>query len=80
MGLRGWGGISVSQEGNDQSISASSSRFHKPFIVEIDVYFKDMGVVLMQKGRPLTFFSKALATKHRGLSTYEKEYMIFYQL
>jgi hypothetical protein len=29
----------------------------------------------MQDGHPLAFFSKALGTKSRGLSTYEKEYM-----
>ncbi|XP_060194892.1 uncharacterized protein LOC132624077 [Lycium barbarum] len=36
-----------------------------------------MGVVLMQDGRPLTFFSKALSHRQWGLSTYEKEYMAF---
>jgi hypothetical protein len=29
----------------------------------------------MQEGYPLAYVSKALATKSRGLSTYEKDYM-----
>ncbi|XP_019227493.1 PREDICTED: uncharacterized protein LOC109208797 [Nicotiana attenuata] len=49
--------------------------FTKPFVVETDACATGMGDVLMQGGRPIAFFSKALALKHRGLSTYEKEYM-----
>ncbi|WMV37370.1 hypothetical protein MTR67_030755 [Solanum verrucosum] len=48
--------------------------FTKPFIVETDACSKGIGVVLMQGGRPIAYFSKALANKHLGLSTYE-EYM-----
>jgi hypothetical protein len=29
----------------------------------------------MQEGHPVAFVSKALSTKLRGLSTYEKEYV-----
>lgn len=49
--------------------------FTKPFIVETDACSKGIGVVLMQGGRPIAYFSKAWANKHLGLSTYEKEYM-----
>ncbi|XP_075102090.1 putative mitochondrial protein AtMg00860 [Nicotiana tabacum] len=49
--------------------------FNKPFIIETDACFKGMGAVLMQNGRPIAFFSKALAPRHLGLSTYEKEFM-----
>jgi hypothetical protein len=30
----------------------------------------------MQDGHPITFLIKALGPKSRGLSTYEKEYMV----
>lgn len=47
--------------------------FNKTFIIETDACSKGMGAVLMQEGRPIAFFSKALAPRHLGLSTYEKE-------
>lgn len=41
---------------------------------------KALGVVLMQEGRPIAFIIKALAPKHLGLSTYEKELLyVVYQ-
>lgn len=51
--------------------------FRKTFLIETDACSKGMGAVLMQEGRPLVYFSKALAPKHLGLSTYEKKYMAF---
>jgi hypothetical protein len=50
--------------------------FSRPFIIETDACDDGMGAVLMQDGHPLAFFSKALGPKSRGLSTYEKEYMV----
>jgi hypothetical protein len=50
--------------------------FDKPFVVETDASDASIGAVLMQEGHPLAFLSKALGPKSRGLSTYEKEYMI----
>lgn len=38
--------------------------FTKTFVVETDACSRGMGVVLMQEGRPLVFFSKALAPRH----------------
>ncbi|KAF3635580.1 hypothetical protein FXO38_24561 [Capsicum annuum] len=49
--------------------------YTKEFIVETDASLTGIGVVLMQWTRPLAYFSKVLALKHRGKSIYEKEYM-----
>jgi hypothetical protein len=46
--------------------------FSRPFVVETDASDEGVWVVLMQDGHPLTFFSKALGPKSRGLSIYEK--------
>lgn len=47
--------------------------FTKPFVVETDACHTGIGVVLMQEGQPIAYFSKAFAPKNMGLSTYEKE-------
>lgn len=47
--------------------------FTKPFILECDACDTGLGVVLMQEGRPITFFSQALKGRALSLSTYEKE-------
>ncbi|XP_016495999.2 putative mitochondrial protein AtMg00860 [Nicotiana tabacum] len=50
--------------------------FNKYFVVETDACSSRMGAILMQQGKLIAFFSKALAPRHMGLSTYEKEYMV----
>ena len=45
----------------------------KEFVIEIDASSSGIGAVLMQKGHPIAFISKALAAKHRALSAYDKE-------
>lgn len=50
--------------------------FSKVFVVETDACSTGIGVVLMQDNKPIGFFSKALAHKHLGLSTYEKEFLV----
>ena len=50
--------------------------FAKPFTIETDASDVGVGAVLMQDGHPLAYFSKTLGPKSRGLSTYEKEYMV----
>lgn len=49
--------------------------FNTTFFIETDASAVGVGAVLMQKGHPLAFLSKALGPKSRGLSTYEKEYL-----
>lgn len=46
--------------------------FSKTFLLEKDACDVGIGAVLMQDGRPLSYLSKALGIKNRGLSTYEK--------
>ena len=49
--------------------------YTQEFVVETDASHGGIGAVLMQQGRPIAFFSKVLAPKHRGKPIYEKEYM-----
>lgn len=47
--------------------------FSKVFTVETDASQKGVGPVLMQQGRPISFLSKSLPPRKKGLPTYEKE-------
>lgn len=47
--------------------------FSEEFVIETDASGAGIGAVLMQRHHPIAFLSKALAPKHQGLSTYEKE-------
>ncbi|XP_052292019.1 uncharacterized protein LOC127900817 [Citrus sinensis] len=47
--------------------------FQKTFVLECDASGEGIGVVLSQKGRPISYLSKALSPKNLGLSAYEKE-------
>lgn len=49
--------------------------FSLPFCIYTDACKTGVGAVLMQRGHPLAFLSKALGPKNQGLSTYEKEYL-----
>ena len=49
--------------------------FQEPFTVETDACADGIGAVLMQKGQPIAFLSKALGEKHKHLSIYEKEFL-----
>ena len=51
----------------------SLPNYSKPFVVETDACDVGIGAVLIQEGKPLAYYSKALSPKNRGLSTYEKE-------
>lgn len=50
--------------------------FAIPFAIESDASSTAIGAILLQEGHPLAFVSKALGIKNKGLSTYEKEYMV----
>lgn len=52
--------------------------FTKPFVLECDVSGTNLGEVLTQEGRPLTFTSKQLCDRNLGKSTYEKEIMVIF--
>ena len=49
--------------------------FNETFTVETDACADGIGAVLMQKGQPVAYLSKALGEKHKGLSIYEKEFL-----
>jgi hypothetical protein len=50
--------------------------FSKTFFVETHLSDFGIGAVLMQDGHPLAFVSKFVGPGSRGLSTYEKEYIV----
>lgn len=49
--------------------------FSEQFTIETDACGDGIGAVLMQKGQPVAFLSKALGEKHKHLSIYEKEFL-----
>ncbi|PVH33838.1 hypothetical protein PAHAL_8G076400 [Panicum hallii] len=49
--------------------------FNDVFTMGTDACASGIGVVLLQKGQPIAFFSKELATMHQHLSIYEKEFL-----
>jgi hypothetical protein len=49
--------------------------FNETFIIETDACDGGIGAVLVQKGQPIAFLSKALTNQHKHLSIYEKEFL-----
>lgn len=47
--------------------------YNKTFTIETDASNQGIGVVLTQDNRPLAYYSKALAPKHKGKSVYKKK-------
>ena len=47
--------------------------FSLPFVLEADASGYGIGAVLMQKGQPIAYMSKALGPKAAAWSTYDKE-------
>ena len=53
----------------------SLPNFSKQFIVETDATGSGLGVVLMQEGKPMAYFSKAILGRALGRSSYKRELM-----
>lgn len=49
--------------------------FSQEFVVKTDARGDGIGVVLMQKAKPIAYLSKTIADKHKGLSVYDKKLM-----
>ena len=49
--------------------------FSKLFILEIEASGSGLGIVLMQEGRPIAYFSKVMSSSSRLKSVYERELM-----
>jgi hypothetical protein len=49
--------------------------FTQQFCIYIDACQYGIGVMLMQRGHPLAFLSRALGSKNQGILTYKKEYL-----
>ncbi|KAL4342538.1 hypothetical protein GQ457_08G013440 [Hibiscus cannabinus] len=47
--------------------------FREEFTIEADASDLGVGAMLIQKGKPLAFFSRSLGSRHQALSVYEKE-------
>lgn len=47
--------------------------FTKSFVIECDTSSSSIGAVLMQEGKPLAYFSKALKGRMLSMSTFERE-------
>jgi len=50
--------------------------FSKTFVVETDACDSGVGAVLIQEGRPLAYISQGVASKHLGLSVYDRELIV----
>jgi hypothetical protein len=49
--------------------------FNEVFTIETDACADGIGAILMQRGQPVAFLSKALGEKHKHLSIYDKEFL-----
>ena len=66
-------GLQQFETRNDLGPSFDIPRFLIPFVLETDASSSAIGVVLMQKGRPIAFFSKQFTQKLQRASTYVRK-------
>ncbi|GMI89793.1 hypothetical protein HRI_002648600 [Hibiscus trionum] len=76
----GWKWLKTEEAAFDKLKRAISSAsvlalpdFNAEFSIETDASELGVRAVLVQKGKPLVFFSRGLGVRHQGLSVYEKE-------
>lgn len=56
-----------------KALTLALPNFSQELIIEVDALGQDISTVLMQKGQPLAYLSKASSPKHLALSVYKKE-------
>jgi hypothetical protein len=47
--------------------------FSIPFVLQTDASGTGLGAILMQKGRPISYYSRTIGPRAAAMSTYDKE-------
>jgi hypothetical protein len=73
VGRRGRSGIRDPQDRGHHGPSPHHAGLRKTFTVECDASSHGFGVVLVQEGHSVAFFSRSVSPRHRALAAYERE-------